>query len=306
LDVKYSYNINGGQGTLDGSSDVDEIKGMPLVINNFGWNKGLGAESINFIESRVDPTHVYAFESSRPESAMVTGLEDRLYATNYFSLEQIKLVKPEQGHADRRSLMVMSYFHHHHRTSTIRWNTDLPLCVQPPWEVTWADAIDRIVLIGSGSEDIVASEVLRVLNGAVVALVAIEPSASGWLQEQVATKTVPYSQGATPPPPNCSKCVGFALVRGVRASSGSLHILTPVPLELLAQARILVMGEVKLPIWGMLDFRADAKTTTQIAGVKEGAVPFLRWSAVPDETPGAKRLRVRRNLMRKNQSFSHP
>jgi polynucleotide 5'-hydroxyl-kinase GRC3/NOL9 len=307
LDIKYNYEVNDDRASLDGSFDVDDLKGIPLVINNFGWNKGLGAESIHLIESQVDITHVYAFESNLPDGTGATGVEDNSHAINYFYLEPIKLAKPDHGQADRRSLMIMSYFHHLKGTNNIiQWNTEFPLCVRPPWEVTWADAIDRIILMGSGSEDVVASEVLRVLNGAVVALVALEPSAPRWLHEQASTKAVPYTQGAMPPPPNCSKCVGFALVRGVRASSGSLHILTPVPPELLAQARVLVMGEVKLPIWGMMDFRADAKATNQIAGVKESAVPFLQWSVAPDETPGAKRLRVRRNLMRKNQSFSHP
>jgi len=304
LDVKYNYGLD-DPGPR--SIDADDHQGIPLVINSFGWNKGLGVESIHHIESGVESTHIYTFDSSRQGGLGTTGEEDRLNAAKYFSLEQIRSSTMAHEHADKRSLMIMSYLHHHNETNKpSRWDTSLPLCAQPPWEVTLSDAIDRIILIGSGSDEVAASEVFRVLNGAIVALVALDPPQPDWMQGRNSTGLVPYTQGAMPPPPSGSNCVGLALVRGVRASSGTLHVLTPVPPERLAQARILVMGEVKLPIWGMLDHRADPKARDQIAGVKVGAVPFLHWSNASEQTPGSKKLRVRRNLMRKNQSLSHP
>ena len=306
LDVKDNYELSSGQVSTDSAYDMDSVEGIPLVINSFGWNKGLGAESIQFIESQVDLTHVYTFESARADSTWSTGEGQSMQSSNLVFLEPIRRPKPDHGHADRRSLMTMSYFHHHKEVGEpTRWNTDLPLCAQPPWEVAWTDAIDGIILLGNGSEDVAASEVLRVLNGGIVALVEMEPSVPGILQENESTSIVPYTQGSSPPPPNRSNCVGMALVRGVRASMGTLHVLTPVRPEILAQARVLVMGEVKLPIWGMLDFRAGARSSDQIAGVKLASVPFLHWTGGPDGAAGAKKLRVRRNLMRKNQSLPH-
>lgn len=275
------------------------------MINHFGWNKGAGAETIQFIESQVDLTHIYTF-AGQTDTTRQTGEDSRLHSITLNYLEPIKLSKPDHGQVDRRSIMIMSYLHHRKGAARqIRWHMDLPLCSHPPWEVTWANAMDRIVLIGSGSEDVVDSEVLRVLNGAIVALVTMDSIASGRQQGNEPMKIIPYEQGASPPPPNLSNCVGIALVRGVRASTGSLHVLTPVQPALLAQSRILVMGEIKLPIWGMLDFRTDARSIDEIAGVKLEAVPFLTWAGGTDNTPGAKKLRVRRNLMRKNQWMPH-
>ncbi|KAF8451165.1 hypothetical protein L210DRAFT_3627381 [Boletus edulis BED1] len=45
-----------------------------------------------------------------------------------------------------------------------------------------------------------------------------------------------------------------------------MHILTPLPTGLLAQARILVKGEMELPIRGMLDFREDDQG--RVAGIE--------------------------------------
>lgn len=279
LDVKYNYEVvDHGPESLLGTG----TSGIPLVINNFGWNKGLGAEVTKSIESQLDLTHVYTFESPGMGGTWSTNDESKVESTSFFSLEPNKQSKPDHGQSERRSLMTMSYFHHQSRN---KWNTDLPLCSRPPWEVTWADAIDRIFLIGSGSEDVATSEVLRALNGGIVALLTVDPAASRGLQRMEAKAIVPYTQGADPPDPSCSNCIGIALVRGVRASLGTLHILTPVAPELLAHVRVLVMGEVKLPIWGMLDFRAEAKDINQIAGVKMTAVPFLHWSEGSDETP---------------------
>jgi polynucleotide 5'-hydroxyl-kinase GRC3/NOL9 len=75
-----------------------------------------------------------------------------------------------------------------------------------------------------------------------------------------------------------------------------MHILTPVPPAVLTRCRIIVKGELELPIWGMLDFR-DANEG--VAGVEKGWVPYLQWGK--GEGLGGERRRVRRNLMRKAQ-----
>ena len=54
------------------------------------------------------------------------------------------------------------------------WRTTLPLCSQLPYSVDWQVALDRIIIIGSGAEDVVPAELGCVVNGALVCLV------SGW------------------------------------------------------------------------------------------------------------------------------
>jgi len=59
----------------------------------------------------------------------------------------------------------------------------------------------------------------------------------------------------------------------------------------------LVKGEIEIPIWGMLDFRAQ--NGDSVAGVEMLKVPYLRWGKT--EGLGGRKKRVRRNLMRKSQ-----
>ena len=75
-----------------------------------------------------------------------------------------------------------------------------------------------------------------------------------------------------------------------------MHLLTPVPPALLSGVRVLIKGELELPVWGMLDFRS---AQGNIAGVERDKVPFLRWGK--SEGAGAERRRVRRNIMRRGQ-----
>jgi len=105
-----------------------------------------------------------------------------------------------------------------------------------------------------------------------------------------------YTPGFSPPSPAASSCLGLALIRSVSPISPQImHILTPVPSPLLSQVKVVVKGELELPIWGFLDFRADEV----IAGVEKEEVPFLQWGK--GEGLGSERRRVRRNLMRRGQ-----
>jgi len=76
-----------------------------------------------------------------------------------------------------------------------------------------------------------------------------------------------------------------------------MQLITPVPPELLRRSRILIKGEIEIPIWGMLDFRAE--NDDNVAGVEMAKVPYLRWGKT--EGLGGGKRRIRRNLMRKSQ-----
>ncbi len=233
--------------------------------------------------------------------------------------------------ADYRNISFLSYFHalfpKHSCPSDLdqitayRWDTSRPLCAVPPVEVDCSLAFDGVVLTGAGSEDVVEDEIGRVLNGAVVGIVECEPGTVNKHDNSKSLKAfgIPYTRGYDPPSPVSSRCVGLALIRGVSSpipvsesvpSTTSpmttfLHLLTPMPYAFLRQARVLVKGEVELPIWGMLDFRSffkEDKEIGEIAGVEPENVPYLQWGKTPLGAFGAEKRRIRRNLMRRGQS----
>jgi polynucleotide 5'-hydroxyl-kinase GRC3/NOL9 len=283
----------------------------------------MGRELLRRIEVEVQPTHVVEFENSDMDQAWSEPALPRPSNLVLLTIEHAPSVSSltRYSAADQRTISMLSYFHSRGITVPIsgimggceeegsqsrrEWLTDLPLCAQPPWEVNWTEGLDHVVLIGSGAEDVIHSEVLRVLNGAIVGLVALDPHTIPWIEpppDITQSLDIPYIQGSSPPPPNSSNCVGLALVRSVRPSSNALHILTPVPPSDLPRVRVLVMGEIQLPIWGMLDYRAAEESAGTLAGVGHDKVPFLHWTTGGAAAiHGSRKKRVRRNLMRKSQ-----
>ncbi|KAH9049574.1 hypothetical protein EDB87DRAFT_1671127 [Lactarius vividus] len=288
LDLQYATSFVGVE---DDSKDDRIVDIIPLVVNTMGWMKGLGIDLARRIEVMVQPTDIFTFGTTpldgdgvEPHGPQVHALEPVTPSSRFTA-------------ADHRALSLLSYFHAvfpdpaHlaplQQATASAWDTSLPLCAQPPYELTSQLALDRIVLTGAGAEDVVRPELVRVLAGALVALVSdAAPSRSD--SEEL------YTPGTPPPDPASSSCLGLALVRGVSGDGSKLQLLTPVPPETLVNARVLVMGELRLPVWGWLDFRsADGEQT----GADD--VPFLSWGR--SAGAGGERRRVRRNIMRRAQ-----
>jgi len=271
-----------------------------------GWTKGLGAELNMKIEDMLEPSDVFEFEnfSHNPNfgSFPPTPIPER----------RRRHLPPAQtftgiSHtaAELRALSLLSYFHtvrlpvQSDHQETPSWETETPLCAKVPYDVCTSVAFDKIILSTAGVEDVVVSEVQNVLNGAVVALVESHDetaTAPGHPPEVSGGFGSLYKQGTPPPSPFSSNCFGLALIRSL--SSTRMQIITPVPPALLGRCRILVKGEIEIPIWGMLDFNAGDDGS--VADVEKSKVPYLRWGRT--EGLGGEKRRVRRNLMRKSQS----
>ncbi len=296
-------------------SRIEDV--IPLVVNTMGWTKGLGADLSAKILDIVQPSQIFNIDAAQTEEdwGRYTGNNDSLIVSSTSSPYRVHALQSPIAiagtsrftPADHRTLSLLSYFHavfpqdQLSRTPPVSvhaqtWSTSLPLCAKVPFEVSVKDAIDSIVLIGSGSEDVVPAELRSVINGSLVGLVSYE---HGYAPDAFASAPtdLPYAQGSPPPSPTISRCHGLALVRSSLGSpqpSSKLQLLTPVPSSILAQSspRVLVKGSMELPVWGWLDFR-DPRS---VAGVDKQQVPYLRWGK--GEGAGAERRRARRNLMR--------
>ncbi|KAF9442907.1 hypothetical protein P691DRAFT_738484 [Macrolepiota fuliginosa MF-IS2] len=313
----------------EGECDDEGIgETTPLIVNTMGWVKGLGADLMQKIEEMVEPGQIFEFQTDESVSSMPSlHSPPPRDTTNVHILEPapLSILSTNYTPADHRTISLLSYFYAtfsppappsrftdvnqtFEQVTACGWDTTHPLCAIPPYEVDIHAAFDQIVLTGAGSEDVVPEELGRVLNGALIGFVKLDhhqhPLSS---PEGTGDKILPYIQGQAPPPPSESSCIGLGLVRGVSfvnssdCSSAVLHILTPIPLTHLSSARIIVKGEMELPIWGMLDF-SSASDAGGVAGVEKGNVPYLQWGRASDGAIGAERRRVRRNLMRRGQA----
>jgi len=323
---------------------------IPLVINTMGWTKGLGADLNKKIEDMAEPTDVYEigtdnsiFEGQAwPPSLANPTKNSCLYPGPSRDVKPHLLtpippsvLSTSYTAADHRALSILSYFHavfpSPSRLATdiqsdtslsfplsdlsltaFTWDTSLPLLARPPYEVD-SRVFRHLALTGAGSEDVVSGEVGRVLNAAVIGLVACQ------FDPGETHVGIPYTQGRAPPSPSSSTCLGIALVRSTLVSGSSagrsasdsqakvqthlqMHILTPLPAPYLERVTVVVKGEMELPVWGWLDHRGDvADDEVVIAGVEQGKVPYLQWGKGAEGAVGGVRRRVRRNLMRRGQ-----
>ncbi|KAI0695740.1 hypothetical protein BC835DRAFT_1414719 [Cytidiella melzeri] len=316
-----TYNIDVQYGDIHGShpSDTRMADSIPLVINTMGWNKGLGADLSRKIIEIVQPSNIYDVSAVSPDDEW--GNFQEVGKTQVPSghaqcrIHALKSSSPTGSStrftpADHRNLSLLSYFHvvfppNLHPKDALAslyadsWDTSLPLCAQVPYEVNVKAAFDAIVLVGPGAEDVVPSELARVLNGSIVGLISQECDSSNVSsgESEGAVVGLSYAQGAPPPSPTASSCIALALLRSIQddATDGwKFHVLTPICPVALARAspRVLLKGSMELPVWGLLDYRDHSV----IGGIERQQVPYLRWGK--GEGAGAERRRARRNLTR--------
>ena len=321
----------------DNESRIFDV--IPLVVNTMGWSKGLGADLTQRIEDMLGPTDIFDIKgSSREQYPFANDNQRSRYAAcasmveeSFARLHELQPVVSSSfaaGYtpADHRTLSILSYFHARfplditssllNQITARSWDTRRPLCAIPPYEVDCTVAIDKVILTGAGSEDVVEGEIGVVLNGAIVGMVRCDPGVIDVENNTdcILSTGINYTRYLAPPSPSSSNCVGIALIRGISPpirndpsvpTKTYLHLLTPLPHSFLASARTLVKGEMELPVWGMLDFRnfdgGKGVNFGDVAGVERDKVPFLQWGKTPEGAMGADKRRVRRNLMRRGQ-----
>ncbi|CAE7187431.1 unnamed protein product [Rhizoctonia solani] len=303
LELKYSASLD------DDIIDEEPIKmsdSTPLVINTQGWIKGMGADLLRSIEGLFTPTHVVEFQPSHiphpPEpfhsqSALFAEELNRNPSRNWNRLIKVlPITSPSLpsrfSSADLRSLALASYFYGRsndrgdNKSSDhwiTHWDTSLSLRSIAPIAIDIRSTLESISIIAPTGDDVVPTDLPRAIVCGIVGLVAPDSPST--------PSETPYTQGALPPSPQSSRCVGFGFVRG--ASTTHLHLLTPVPASQLRLCRMLVLGELTMPIWAFLEVEGGA--------TEENGLPFLQWGRSIAEDAGGERRRIRRNIMRRGQ-----
>lgn len=292
----------------------------------------MGADLMRILEDVVQPTHVfelqpaivdelYGFESGRKGDRVVLKEVPGMtpWGDDFLSLppsgvrrepKVLDLPAAPTGPlasqytaADTRALNLMSYFHF--PSGSTSWRTEVPLLAIPPYEVDVNLAFDEIVFTGPGSEDVVPEEALRALNCSVVALVEVTEPTPTSTGPQGRVPGLPYTQGAAVPDPSTSRCLGLAFARGVSTAPPRLQLLTPIPPRELKKCRVLVKGEMEMPIWALVgssssEGRGDEWKAGTLHGTSWENVPYLTYREAGVVGSGVKR--ARKNVMRKGQT----
>jgi polynucleotide 5'-hydroxyl-kinase GRC3/NOL9 len=275
---------------------------IPLIVNTQGWVRGLGADLSDRISEIINPSHIFAFGgdgTSDPFESNNPGAVHRELEAISAGEAALKL-----NASDARGLSLMSYFHSTLDGENIFWTTNSSLCSMSPWEIQCRSAIDYVALSGAEGDNVVPEELENALTGSVVGLIRSE------IQDRREINAgFPYIQGGELPPPVQSECIGVALVRHASSEEGVVHLVTPVDGRLLVGCRILVKGDIELPVPAMLRYELGVERNVEamageesetLFGVEHSRVPFLQW-AMSVQGAGASKRRARRNVMRRGQ-----
>ncbi|KAF9412472.1 Polynucleotide 5'-hydroxyl-kinase grc3 [Podila epigama] len=305
----------------DYHSDDDENDHIPLIINTQGWIKGMGYDLLLQLLEYTAPSNIFGFhspssgESNLPPSFFST-IRDQAKAAGreqppQFSYVAAVVLGDENNlspftkyhPADHRALALLSYFYQkpqdpvtaHSPTiqDEIQWDFTQALVARRPWCWDWAQAKGIWVFF----DQVPPSQILHVLNGSLVALIADKRSSEDSDNNLSGTSSEEKSQSASlpptdtfvppnyfplghypPPPPEHTTCLGLAIIRSIQPATRALHILTPISYNELQRCTGIVKGAVHMPLHASLDHTIeDSATALGVAGVPWKKVPYLNY-----------------------------
>jgi polynucleotide 5'-hydroxyl-kinase GRC3/NOL9 len=229
---------------------------QPLILNSPGWVKGNGLELLISVIEITAPTFVVVLTVDGNDS-LATSL--RVVASdvgaNLLLIESGNTVKPafELTAAESRTLGIMSYFH---STGTDKWDFSTHLMGWKPWVVPFTGAHRAIWAVAIQSEELLLEDVSLAINGTIMAIVLVAHDFEGTI-EVTEMEGLPVLRDGKFMDPTTTRCLGYAIVRGIDVKAGTLHLLTPWdPKSLRGERVILERGRVNLPVWGMWDRRS--------------------------------------------------
>ncbi|PHH79636.1 hypothetical protein CDD82_2249 [Ophiocordyceps australis] len=317
------------------------LRNCPLLINTSGWVLGLGLELLLEVIGKIGPAEVVYMSTEGPLETVeaLRNATKRCFTTLPSQPSQIRSRTATQ----LRDMQTMSYFHSFKKqdpdgTSRLAWQS-WALSSMRPLVVRYTGKNSGILGILRYDFQLPANLIAEAINGMVLAIVEIEdarafrslaPANSYKLGHAGDAATLPsvLTCGKDIPlisnpndetlDPRYSHTLGLGLVRGVDEPNQSLHILTPVPLPRLVDAKgiVLVHGNLDTPTWcytehlyeqeeaepeyeldGMTD-EGDQDMATDNASLQT-AVPWVEVLKGAEKRPvGSKVWRVRRDLGR--------
>lgn len=222
--------------------------------------------------------------------------------------------------ADLRNAQTMAYFH---STGPDSWDFSRTLTSMKPYVVPYDPLISEgrkrgihvVEILGSEDcTDMQSDHTLSAINGTIVGI-------SSLTSKEPLQKLSYISLGANSAPLPLVKsptitseeikymnCFGLGVIRAIDVAAGQFQLLTPASTAaavrgsiMRGQASLVVLarGRLPLPLYAAWDGARD-----EVAGVPLPRVPYLTVDAGSEgmsQVAGGQTLRVRRNVMRKNQ-----
>ncbi|KAI9031363.1 Pre-mRNA cleavage complex II protein Clp1-domain-containing protein [Hyaloraphidium curvatum] len=269
-----------------------------LVVNTHGWVKGMGFDILMALVDLLSPTHVvdlrFDGDDTRNVSPVVLGVGVRGGGCEAIALPAAGTAAGRRQHAaELRQVALTSYFHQTSVSSLAAmtfasldtleryWDFDVPVTVRRPLAVPWG-----LVAVGLIHAEVSERDILRAINGAVVALCeGMDGAADG----EVAASTVRHIRS---PVTTAHHVLGLGIVRAIDFASQTLHIVTPIQLNAARKCTLVLRSaDMEVPV------------ELRIRGLGDQGQPVPYTMLMGDHgLAGAKEWKTRSNLARRSQA----
>jgi polynucleotide 5'-hydroxyl-kinase GRC3/NOL9 len=227
----------------------------PLIINTPGWTKGTGLELLTSLIEVIQPTFLVVITVGGNDS-LATSLQPVTSDShsNLLVIESANSLSPLMSltAADLRTLGIMSYFH---STGNNTWDFSTHLTAWKPWVVPFTGSNGGIWAVTIQGEDLLLEDIVLAINGTMTAIILVDEDSEEKVDLTSEGISVVIEREAKFMDPKSSRCVGYAIIRGIDVKKGVMYLLTPWDPETAQEGDrvILERGRVNLPIWGMWD-----------------------------------------------------
>jgi polynucleotide 5'-hydroxyl-kinase GRC3/NOL9 len=230
----------------------------PLVINTPGWTKGTGFELLTFLIEIAKPDFIVVLSIAGNDS-LARNLHPiaSKSESNILLIDSANTVPPTLAltAADHRTLGIMSYFHN---IALEKWDFTKHLTGWKPWVVKYSGSSEErgLMAIAIQGEELLLEDIVLAINGTMVAIILTtsDESVSTTPEENIPVIVDRQSKFMDP---RISRCVGYALIRGIDVKNECLLLLSPWKPSGREDGEkiILERGHVNLPVWGMWDHK---------------------------------------------------
>jgi polynucleotide 5'-hydroxyl-kinase GRC3/NOL9 len=230
-----------------------DSRDAPTIINTPGWTKGTGYELLTSLIDIARPDFIIVLSTPGKDS-LARSLHP--LASNCQShvlvVESTNTISPAVPltAADLRTLWIISYFH---RTGRDRWDFATHLTAWKPWMVKFSGEDRGIWAVAIQGEELLLEDILLAINGTMVAITI----SSATTVEEVSTTAegipILMNREVKFVDPNSSRCVGYAVIRGIDVIKRWMFLLSPwEPSSVKEDEKIILeRGHVNLPVWGL-------------------------------------------------------
>ena len=232
---------------------------VPTIINTPGWTKGTGFELLASQIEILRPQYVIVLSRVSDDSLTKTlhpiasGCGSHLLV-----VDSTNVVPPSVAltAADLRPLSIMNYFH---QVGFEKWDFKTHLTSWKPWVVKFSGTDEERGIFGVAiqGEELLLEDILCAINGTMVAIIIVTSNAN--IGVSFTQEGIPILNGRKSlfMDPKVTRCVGYAVIRGINSENGLMMLLTPWDPTGLADGECVILerGRVNLPVWGMWDYK---------------------------------------------------